>query len=256
MANEGSAAKSRRDTWREGFKSRHPDVDMDDEEAYYGALSDEYDTREAELTRNRESNEKINNMFLENPNAAYFMTDLLDGKKPMGVALMEQFGPLFKEAVDDPSPENVKAFGDALAKHAERVKKEEELQEQYEANYDHSQDVLDKWQADNGVDDATRDKVSDYINAQFANILSGIITPEMLDFAMRGLNHDKDVAAAEENGRRSGRNERIDERLRRGRGDGVPRIGGGGVGDGKPSDGFLARAAQGDPWNKATRERY
>ena len=115
--NNGNTAqeqrKSRRDTFRERFATRHPDVNMDDEEAYYAALDDEYNSRDEELNRYRADNEKLNNMFLENPNAAYFMNDLLDGKKQMGVALMEHFGDLFKEAVNDPTPENVKAFADA-----------------------------------------------------------------------------------------------------------------------------------------------
>lgn len=254
--NNQQVAKSRRDTFRENFATRHPDVNMEDEEAYYGALDDEYNSREEELARNRESNEKLNNMFLENPNAAYFMADLLDGKKPMGVALMEQFGPLFKEAVNDPSPENVKAFGDALQAHADKMKKEEEMQAQYEANYDASQQVIEDWSKANNVTPEQRKAVQDYITNEFANLLSGLITPEMLDFALKGINHDADVAAAEEQGTARGRNQRIDEQLRKGRGDGMPMIAGGGGARERQGSDFLAQAQQIDPWSKAKREKY
>ena len=76
---------------------------------------------------------------------AYFMNDLLDGKKQMGVALMEHFGDLFKEAVNDPTPENVKAFADALDEHAKQIKKNDELQAQFEQNVDASETTIEDW---------------------------------------------------------------------------------------------------------------
>lgn len=255
MAKENEG-KSRRDTFREGFASRHPDVNMDDEEAYYGALDDEYNSREEELRRHRENNDKLNNLFLENPNAAYFMNDLLDGKEQMGVSLMRQFGELFKEAVDDPTPENVKAFADALDDHAARVKENERLQSEYEQNYAASREAIDKWVAERGLTPEQDDAVMDYLNRQFTNQLVGVITPEMLELAYKGLNYDKDVAAAEESGAAAGRNQRIDEKLRKGRGDGLPRIAGGGRAQAKPRDNFLQGAGLDDPWESAKREKY
>lgn len=255
MAKENES-KSRRDTFRENFASRHPDVNMEDEEAYYGALDDEYSSREAELRRYREDNDKLNNLFLENPNAAYFMNDLLDGKEQMGVSLMRQFGELFKDAFEDPTPENVKAFADALDEHAARVKENEKLQAQYEQNYATSRETIDKWVAERGLTPEQDDAVMDYLKRQFTNQLVGIITPEMLDFAYKGLNYDKDVTAAEEIGAAAGRNQRIDEKLRKGKGDGLPRIAGGGRAQVKPKDGFLRGAMQDDPWESAKREKY
>ena len=215
--------KSRRDTFRENFATRHPDVNMDDEEAYYAALDDEMNSRDEELNHYRTDNEKLNNMFLENPNAAYFMNDLLDGKKQMGVALMEHFGDLFKDAVNDPTAENIKAFADAKGHNA--------TPEQVDA-------------------------MREFINTQFGNLVAGIISPEMLDFAYKGLNYDKDVAAAEESGQAAGRTQRIKETVKKGKGDGMPMIAGGGQARTRPNDGFLANATRNDPWESAKREKY
>ena len=255
MAKENDS-KSRRDSFRENFASRHPDVNMDDEEAYYGALDDEYNSREEELRRHRENNEKLNTLFLENPNAAYFMNDLLDGKEQMGVSLMRQFGSLFKDAFEDPTPENVKAFADALDAHAAKIKENEELQAQFERNVDASESAIENWATERGATPEQVDAVRDYINQQFGNLIVGLITPAMLDFAYKGLNYDKDVAAAEESGAAAGRNQRIDEKLRKGKGDGLPRIAGGGQARPKPKDNFLQSATQGDPWESAKREKY
>ena len=248
--------KSRRDTFRENFSTRHPDVNMDDEEAYYAALDDEYNSRDEELNRYRANNEKLNNMFLENPQAAYFMNDLLDGKKQMGVALMEHFGDLFKDAVNDPTAENVKAFADALDEHAKRIKENDELQAQFERNVDNSETTIENWQSAHNATPEQVDAMREFINAQFGNLVAGIITPEMLDFAYKGLNYDKDVAAAEESGQAAGRTQNIREKIRNGKSDGMPMIAGGGQARTRPKDGFLINATRSDPWEKAKREKY
>ena len=258
--NNGNTAqeqkKSRRDTFRENFSTRHPDVNMDDEEAYYAALDDEYNSRDEELNRYRANNEKLNNMFLENPQAAYFMNDLLDGKKQMGVALMEHFGDLFKDAVNDPTAENVKAFADALDEHAKRIKENDELQAQFERNVDNSETTIENWQSAHNATPEQVDAMREFINAQFGNLVAGIITPEMLDFAYKGLNYDKDVAAAEESGQAAGRTQRIKEKVKKGKGDGMPMIPGGGQARTRTNDGFLANATRSDPWESAKREKY
>lgn len=253
---EKEVKKSRRDSFRENFKSRHPDVNMDDEESYYSALDDEYNSNQDELTRYRDSNKKLNDMFMENPQAAYFMNDLLDGKKKMGVALIEHFGSLFKDAVNDPSPENVKEFADALDEHAKRIKKNDELQAAFESNIDKSEATIEEWASKNNMKPEQIDAVRDYINQQFGNLVSGIITPELLDFAYKGLNYDKDVAAAQETGMAEGRKQRIKEKLRKGKSDGMPVMPGGGQARERPQDTFLANTNTEDPWTKAKREKF
>lgn len=258
--NNGSTAqeqkKSRRDTFREGFASRHPDVDMNDEEAYYAALDDEYNSRDEELGRYRTDNERLNNLFLENPQAAYFMNDLLDGKEQIGVSLMKHFGELFKDAVNDPTPENIKAFADALDEHAAGIKENDKLQAEFEKNVDSSETTIENWAKEHNATPEQVEAIRDYINQQFGNLIAGVITTEMLDFASKGLNYDKDVAAAEETGQAAGRNERIQEKMRKGKGDGMPVITGGGRARTKPKDTFLASAMQQDPWSNAKREKY
>lgn len=228
MSNERKEERSRRDKFREGFASRHPDIDMDDEEAYYGALDDEYNAQREELERDRADNERLNGLFMENPDVAYFMNDLIDGKERLGVSLMRHFGEAFKDAVDDPTEENVKAFADALDAHAKEVKENDRLQKEFEENAIRSEEAIERWAAERKATPEQVESMRDFINGQFASLLAGVVTPEMLDFAYKGLNYDNDVVAAEETGAAKGRNERITERLRKGGGDGVPALRGGG----------------------------
>ena len=159
------------------------------------------------------------------------------------------------EAPADNAPD-VKAFADALDAHAKQIKKNDELQAQFEQNVDASETTIENWAQQHKATPEQIDAISEFINQQFGNLIAGIISPEMLDFAFKGLNYDKDVAAAEENGQAAGRNQRIEEKMRKGKGDGMPMIAGGGRAQQRPKDNFLASAAQEDPWNKAKREKY
>lgn len=255
QTEQAEPKKSRRDSFREGFATRHPDIDMDDEEAYYGALDDEYNSREEELNRNREDNKKLNDMFMENPEAAYLFNDILDGKEQLGVSLMRHFGQTFKDAVDDPTDENVKAFAKAMEDHAAKIKENDELEDAFEKNAEASQETIDQWASEKGLNPEQVAATRDFINAQFANMLSGYISRDMLEMAYKGLNYDKDVAAAEETGAAQGRNEKIKEQLRKGKGDGMPMIQGGANTQGKPKDNFL-QSGRKDPWESAKREKY
>lgn len=254
--NTEEQKKSRRDSFRESFASRHPDIDMEDDEAYYGALDDEYNEREEQLKRYDEDNEKMNNMFAENPTAAYFVNDLMSGESNVAAALMRHFGSTFKEAIEDPTPENVTAFAQAMDEYAERIKENERLQEDFETNVDNSETVISDWAEQNNINAEQIDEIREYINKQFSNLVVGIITPEMLDFAAKGLNYDKDVATAEENGKVAGRNQRIKETMRKGKDDGVPAIIGGAKAGTTPRDEFLQNAYKKDPWEEAKREKY
>ena len=238
---EKEVKKSRRDSFRENFKSRHPDVNMDDEESYYSALDDEYNSNQDELNRYRDSNKKLNEMFMENPQAAYFMNDLLDGKKKMGVALIEHFGSLFKDAVNDPSPENVKEFADALDEHAKRIKKNDELQAAFESNIDKSEATIEEWASKNNMKPEQIDAVRDYINQQFGNHQG------------RG---EGEAPPAGGTGMAEGRKQRIKEKLRKGKSDGMPVMPGGGQARERPQDTFLANTNTEDPWAKAKREKF
>lgn len=195
-------------------------------------------------------------MFMENPEAAYLFNDILDGKEQLGVSLMRHFGQTFRDAVDDPTDENVKAFADAMDEHAAKIKENDKLQDEFEANADESAAVIEQWQKEKGLTPEQVEATRDFINEQFANLIVGKISPAMLEMAYKGLNYDKDVAAAEENGAAQGRNEKIKEQLRKGKGDGMPMIQGGAKPKGLPQGTLLQQSGRKDPWASAKRLKY
>lgn len=248
--------KSNRDVFWAGFAERHPDTDMQDREARYAVLQQEYADRDEELSRYRDSNNKLNEMFKENPESAYFLNSMADPNEKMGVTLLRYFGPLFKAAIEDPTPENQEAFTNALEEHAERLKEDERLQEEFDNNITESEAVISEWADRKGLNEDELNGVRDCITKMFTDYLQGKVTTDILDAAYKSINYENDVNKARKEGEVQGRNEQITEKLRKTEGDGIPAIVGGGRANTKPKDDFLKAASRPDPWASAKYEKY
>lgn len=222
---QAPAPKSARDTYREGFAEEFPDVDMDDEEAFYSQLSKNRDSRR----QIQKDFSDFNNMMYENPNAGYFMNDLLSGKdyNDLTASFLTNFGDVFKNALNNPSKENVKRFADALQKNAKQIKDDEEFLEQWTANDEATQEVLAQYKDEKGLDDAGVEAIKDKIANFVAKFASGIIDREMLDVVEKLDNYDADMANAEKRGVAQGRSQRVRENIRESQGDGIPLMQGG-----------------------------
>ena len=111
-AAEEAPMPSGRDKFRERFGKRVPEVNADDEEAYYGALNGEFDRMEASDNAQRELGE----VLARDPRSAGFLMRLKSGGNPMEY-LIEQYGDDFRDALND--EEKAKELAAAFAKHAE-----------------------------------------------------------------------------------------------------------------------------------------
>lgn len=67
-----------------------------------------------------------------------------------------------------------------------------------------------------------RDKLMSHLQAMMNDFVVGKISPETIELVLGGLNHDTDVADAENLGEVRGKNIRHEERLRKPAGDGLP----------------------------------
>ena len=260
--NNEEIKKGRRDTFLDGLKQRRADagadeIDWEDPEARYGAIEDEYNANQEELTRHRENNAKLNNMFAENPNSAYFMNDLINGENA-AVTLTRNFGDVFQDAILDPTEENVKALADAMDEYRKRLKQSEEAEMEFQQNAAQSRSDIDAWKQQNNLSDDQVSQAMDFIDEQFQNLLVGKTTPELLDFALKAQNFDSAVAEATEEGRKEGRGEQLTEQLKKPtNGDGMPAASGTAPADAMPQqDNFLRGARKKDPWADAKRSKY
>lgn len=230
MANEqkmGASStlpsKSRRETALERLKARYPDKSFEDDESMYGQLLDDYDAGEQELNGYKDR-EKAFDLFTSDPRSAKFLTDWKNGKNP-AVALVEMFGDDFVEELKDPDKQQ--ELAQASKDFAERVAKEKEYDEEYTKNIDASREMIEQLQQEEGLSDDDIDRAMEYLVGIMKDGILGKFSKESVLMALNALNHDSDVAAAEEEGRVAGRNTKIQEKLRqRDKGDGTANLAG------------------------------
>jgi hypothetical protein len=204
---------SGKDTFRERFGKRFPEVNAEDEEAYYGALNGEFDRMEASDKAQRE----LGDALARDPRSAGFLMVLKNGGNPMEY-LIEQYGDDFRDALND--EEKAKEFAAAFAKNVEGRAKADELKAQADANMQSMVDALDAAQADGSFKDEDAMKAFEYLYADgglLDRILVNDIKKEDWMMLMKAAKYDDmikeneaKVAEAHDEGVIEGRNVNID----------------------------------------------
>lgn len=216
--------ESKRDLLKKRLSEKYPDKNFDEDEDFMGAISDDYDNYDKELERYKSDERTFSDMFSADPRSAQFLADWKNGTDPM-IAFVRRFGTELKDAIDD--PERQEELAKANADYLERISKSKQLEEEYAANIDVTNQNIEEWQAEKGIDD---EKVNEVIAAWLSTINDGIkgaLSKDTLDMFYKAINHDSDVASAEHVAEVRGRNAKINEnKMRRSQGDGMPTLGG------------------------------
>ena len=210
---EAVAPVSGKDSFRERFGKRFPDVNADDEEAYYGALNGEFDRIDASDKAQKELGE----VLARDGRSAGFLMVLKNGGNPMEY-LIEQYGEDFRDALND--EEKAKEFAAAFAKHAEKRAESDKLRAQADANMQAMVDALDEAQKDGSFADEDAVKAFEYLYADgglLDRILVNNIKKEDWMMLMKAAKYDDmvaeneaKVAEARNEGEVAGRNANID----------------------------------------------
>lgn len=223
-------AKSKRDTALERLQARHPDKSFDDDEAMYGQILDDADAREQELGGYKDREKTFSNLFTSDPRSAKFLTEWSKGKNPV-IALVENFGSDFVEELKDPDKQ--KEIEQASKDFADRLAKSKQYDEEYDKNIEESKAMIAQLHED-GISEEDTDRALDFINGIMTDAILGKVTKESIYMALDALDHDKDVAAAEEEGKVQGKNTKINMKLRkRESGDGTANLSGKNSGGGQ-----------------------
>lgn len=216
---------SRRDKHLERLRKKYPDKQFEDDEAIFGQISDDYDQFEQENKTMRDREKAFSEMFVSNPKSARLMMEWKNGKDPVA-ALISIYG---KEdilaAIED--PEKLEAIEQANKDFAEKVAKNDEYEAQYEKNLPASLRAIEAWAEKRGVGDEEIDKAVDALSKLCGDFILGKITPESIEMMLNAINHDTDVANAQEEGEVAGRNAKIVEKMRNSKkGDGINNLNG------------------------------
>lgn len=186
--------KSRKDTFNERFGKRFPDVDAADEEAYYGALNDEFDRVE----KNDNAQRELGEVLAGDPRSAGFLMALKNGENPM-TYMIEMYGEDFKAALEDEA--KAKELADAFAKYADKQAESERLRAESEKNMQGMMDALDEAQKDGSFSDDDAAKAFEYLYGDgglLDRILVSDVRKEDWMMLMKAENYDRMKAEGEE----------------------------------------------------------
>lgn len=219
--------KSRWDSYMDEFQQRNPDVDMADDEARHNRYLDERDADKAKLKQYDDDYSKVNEMMYQQPNSADFLDKLYGGatSKELAKSLIQTYGKTFKDAIDDPTEENLEAFAEAWDANAQKLKEDDEWKSQWQNNDEGSQQTIEQWAKDNDKTPEQVEAIKQKVINTMAELASGIMSSETLDMFDKAMNYDSSVAAAEAKGRTEGKTSQAKEKVRRSKGDGMPILG-------------------------------
>ena len=244
---ENNPVRSRRDQHLERLRTKYPDKRFEDDEEIFGQISDDYDQFEQENSAMREREKAMSNMFRENPQAAFFLNDMREGNDPV-MSLVRRLGVEVKDVMEDPAMQD--KIEEANKEYLDRVAKSRQLDQEYERNMDTTLNTtLPEYQRQNGLSDEDIDAICAAWIQIIRDGIMGKLTPETITLIANALNHDADVANAQEEGEVAGRNAKIMEKMRNSKkGDGITNLNGRngspGQNGGRPQSVFdLAREA-------------
>lgn len=217
---DNNIVKSKRDMAMERMKTKYPDRNFDDDEAFFGQINDDYDDYDKRLAESQSREEAFSNMFTSNPKSARLMMEWKNGNDPVA-ALIRIYG---KEdilaAIED--PEKLEAIEQANKDFAEKVAKNDEYEAQYKENLPASLQAIETWATEKGVSDDDIDNAVTALSKLCGDFILGKIAPESIEMILKAQNYDADIEQAQMEGEVAGRNAKIEEKLRKGKkGDGT-----------------------------------
>ena len=212
---EPTNTPTQRERYRTRRKEAYPDVNEDDEEAYYGQANKDLD----ELESYRENNKALADVFDKAPTLAGMLLAAKEGENPF-VYLAEQAGPDLdiRELINDPD------FGEkmsqALTKYQEGQVKGKQAQAEMQQNFQQSFDALKQIQQERGMSDedciALVEKMfgSEEDDGIIGKAARGIVSKETWEAVLKAQNYDADMEEARQKAGAQAMNQRIQNPLK------------------------------------------
>lgn len=194
-----------RKAFSERFAKRHKDIDFEDKEARYGAMNEDADA----LSAYEENGKALSEMFDNNRWLAAMAMDLKNNPDMNPIEWMASQGIDVKAALDD--EEEGKKVAEQIAdfqkKKAEQDKHEQELVD----NLKHSADEMESL----GLDNDEKSDLWEKFFAMVSDAEDGKVSAETWQLFKNAQSYDSDVASAREEGEMRGRNEKIENKVKR-----------------------------------------
>lgn len=201
--------KSKKDTFRERFGKRYPDVDLENEDAYYDSANsfmDDFERYEASTNRMRDRITK-SPMFAEMLNAAAEQDDF----DP--VVWMVQNKGLDLQALSEDA-EYANKLADAHNNYLERRAKQDEIEQAMAVNMPASVEAIRAKVAEMGISEEQGEQVIGKMYQIMDDLIVGKIDPAMFELIAKGENFDVAVSDARAEGVADGLNTKVTDKLR------------------------------------------
>lgn len=223
MNEEKEEKKSKREIFLSRMKERMPDVDFDSEdpEVRYGAFEKYDNDMQAEFNKYKENDDKLKGLFGKDPRFASFMSDVVGGDSPSS-SFVKYFG---KDVLDMSGDEEQMAkLNEANQEYLNRVAESNKLREDQDKNMEASAQDMSDFKAEKGMSDEEFEKFIGECYSVVENALMGKIDKSFMETMYKGLNYEKDIQDAAQAGVAEGRNQKIEDSLKKQVGDGVPKL--------------------------------
>ena len=209
------------------FSKRHKDIDFEDKEARYGALSEDSDR----LDRYEESGRALSDVFEKHRWMASMLEALREDDELDPITWMADNGIDIEEALSD--EEYRSQISDRIAKYQENQLKGEEAERERESNLQASAEALSSLGLS---DDENLEMWNYFFNEVVDPVLRGEISAETWKMVQKARNYDTDIASATEQGAMKARNEKIRNKVKDTQSDVPPTLSQGGSADVKPKN--------------------
>lgn len=200
---------SNKERFRQRYAKRNPDLNMDDEEAYYGSANrfmDEYEGYEDNSRRMRESLSR-SPAFAEMMVAAREQDDF----DPV-VWMVRNKGLDLKALADD--PDYSKKLADAHGAYLERMAKQDEIESQMAENMPASVEAVKAKASEMGLSDEQAEEVIGKMYQVMDDLILGKLDPAVFEMMAKGMSYNKDVETAREEGVAEGLSAKVADKLK------------------------------------------
>lgn len=207
------------DKLRERYATKNPDKEYSGENADDALVADilseleSFDARQAEFDEGRKQSQAMVDLFNRDPKSSKYMVYLAsNGESPLGY-LLDLYGPDLLDALQ--SEEGRAKILESEKKWQDRKNSEESTMKTRMDNYEKSISDLVAFASEKGLSDDQAVAIFEKVNQIGFDAIEGIYSRESFEMAFDAMNYASDVERARKEGERDGRNERIEEKLKK-----------------------------------------
>ena len=205
-----SAEPTARDRFRSRIAEDYPDLDIDDEDAYYNAANDRYDELQSFRTNTQNFRDALD---LDAEERGTFNEMILAASKQKDfdpVIWLVENGGLDIDALRD-DPDYARKLGEARKKYLDQISDGTKIEKEFEANAPASIEAINQYCQENGIDDDTKTNAIGRMYDLIDNLMVGKMPVELFQLVVNGVSHDEDVDYAREAGKAEGRQTKVSD---------------------------------------------